>query len=111
MTTSTGYEFELAIEGANRRYFIAPVYSAEGRLQQISISQDGPPDQPGQIINIDMDPDAFMQTAMPGPEVLSRIAIEQARQDNLFGVAGCHEGLFLDFAIEPWEGELTPLNS
>jgi hypothetical protein len=108
---SIGYEFQFAVEGASRRYFIAPVYASDGHIRQISISQDASSDNPGKIINIDMDPDVFKQTAMPGPEVLSRIAIGQARQENLFGAAGCREGAILDFAIEPWEGELTPLNS
>jgi len=111
MTTATAYEFQFAVEGANRRYFISPVYAPDGRLRQFSIAQDAPPDKPGQIINIGLDPAVFKQTAMPGPEVLSRIAIGQARQDKLFGAASYEEGLLLDFAVEPWEGDLKPLNS
>ena len=106
----TTYEFQLPIEGAYRRFFIAPVYAPDGRLRQFSISQGADGEESGQFISIEMDPDAFRQTAMPGPEVLSRIAIGQARQDNLFIGNGYRQGLFLDFAIEPWEGELTPLN-
>jgi hypothetical protein len=107
----TTYEFHLPIEGDYRRYFIAPIYSSDGRLRQFSISQDEAIDNSVPQISIALDPDVFKQTAMPGPEVLSRIAIGQARQDNLFGVAGCRQDLFLDFAIEPWEGELTPRNN
>jgi len=107
----TTFEFQLPIEGGNRRYFIAPVYAPDGKLTQFSIFQDTQADNPGQIINIEMDPAAFRQTAMPGAEVLSRIAIGQARQDKLFGQDSYREGIFLDFAIEPWEGELKPLNS
>lgn len=111
MVTSTAYEFEFAVDGDNRRYFISPVYTQDGSLKQFSIAQDVPPDRPGQIINIELDPAVFKQTAMPGPEVLSRIAIGQARQDKLFGSASYQEGLFLDFAVEPWEGDLKPLDS
>ena len=107
MTKSTAYEFQFPVNGDNRRYFISPVYTSEGNLKQLSIVQDVPPDKPGQIINIDLDPAVFKQTAMPGPEVLSRIAIGQARQDKLFGDASYQEGLLLNFAIEPWEGDLT----
>lgn len=107
---TTTYEFHLPIEGAYRRYFIAPVYWSDGRLRQFSISQDGAAEKPESLIRIAMDPEVFKQTAMPGAEVLSRIAIGQARQDNLFGAASCQEGHFLDFAVEPWQGELTPLN-
>jgi len=106
----TTYEFQLPVGGAFHRYVIAPVYSPDGQIRQFSISPNASADKAGQQINIELDPAVFKQTAMPGPEVLSRIAIGQARQDNLFGVAGCHEGMFLDFAIEPFEGELTPLN-
>jgi hypothetical protein len=111
MTTSVGYEFQLAVGGANRRYFVAPVFSSDGNLRQISISQDAPPDKPGQTIHISMDPAVFKQTAMPGVEVLSRIAIGQAFQDKLFSAQEPADGILLDFTIEPWEGELKPLNS
>lgn len=106
MTTFTGYEFQLALEGADCRYVISQVYEPDGSLRRLSISQAAPEDEPGQTINIEIDPNVFRQTALPGPEVLSRIAIGQALQDNLFGAAGCREGLLLDFAVEPWEGEL-----
>jgi len=111
MTTSTAYEFQFPVDGASRRYFISPVYAEDGHLRQISIAQDAPADKPGQIINIELDPAIFKQTAMPGPEVLSRIAIGHARQDTVFGAASVQEGLLLDFAVEPWEGDLKPLNS
>lgn len=111
MTTSTAYEFQFAVNGDSRRYFISPVYAPDGSLKQFSITQDASPDKPGQIINIGLDPAVFKQTAMPGTETLSRIAIGQARQDKLFGSASYQDGLLLDFAIEPWEGDLTPLNS
>jgi hypothetical protein len=111
MTSSTAYEFQYAVEGANRRYLISPVYSDDGHIQRFSIAQDAPPGKSGQIINIALDPDVFKQTAMPGAETLSRIAIGQARQEKLFGSASYEDGLFLDFAIEPWEGDLRPLNS
>jgi len=111
MTSSTAYEFQYAVEGANRRYLISPIYSDDGHIQRFSIAQEAPPGKSGQIINIELDPDVFKQTAMPGPEVLSRIAIGQARQEKLFGSASYEEGLLLDFAIEPWEGDLRPLNS
>ncbi len=109
--TRAGYEFQFAVDGGNRRYVIEPIYTADGKLRQFAISQDAPAGKSGQVINIEMDPDAFRQTAMPGDEVLSRIAIGQARQDKLFGTDSYREGIFLDFAIEPWEGELKPLAS
>jgi hypothetical protein len=101
------YEFQFTVHGGNRRYLVSPVYAQDGNVKLLSIVQDAPPDKPGQIINIDLDPAVFKQTAMPGPEVLSRIAIGQARQDKLFGDASYQEGLLLNFAIEPWEGDLT----
>lgn len=109
MTATAGYEFQMPVDGANRRYFIAPVYTPDGNLQQLAISQDAPPDK-RQVIHIAMDPAVFKQTAMPGVEVLSRIAIGQARQDKLFNSPGSSEE-FLDFTIEPWQGDLKPLNS
>lgn len=108
--TRAGYEFNFSVDGGNRRYVIEPIYS-DGKLQQFAISQDAPAGKSGQVINIDMDPDAFRQMAMPGDEVLTRIAIGQARQDKLFGADSYREGIFLDFAVEPWEGELKPLAS
>ncbi|MDR3480777.1 MAG: hypothetical protein P4L91_08705 [Burkholderiaceae bacterium] len=103
----TTYEFQFSVHGDNRRYLVSPVYAEDGNLKQLSIVQDAPSDKPGQVIHIDLDPAVFKQTAMPGPEVLSRIAIGQARQDKLFGDASYQEGLLLNFAIEPWEGDLT----
>ena len=78
--TRAGYEFHYAVDGGNRRYVIEPIYAPDGKLRQFAISQDAPAGKSGQVINIEMDPDAFRQTAMPGAEVLSRIAIGQARQ-------------------------------
>jgi len=109
MTTSKSYRFQLPVGGADCHYCIAPIYAEDGCLRQLSILEDTPPDQPGQIININMDPDLFRQTAMPKTEVLSRIAIGQARRDKLFGAHNYEEGLLLDLAIEPWLGELTPI--
>ncbi|HEX7641115.1 MAG TPA: hypothetical protein VF472_02790 [Burkholderiaceae bacterium] len=109
--TRAGYEFHFSVDGGNRRYVIEPIYADDGKLQQFAISQDAPAGKPGQVINIEMDPAAFRQMAMPGDEVLSRIAIGQARQNKLFGAHSYREGIFLDFAIEPWEGELKPLAS
>ena len=109
--TKASYEFQFNVDGGNRRYVIEPIYADDGKLTQFAISQDAPVGKSGQIINIEMDPDAFRQTAMPGDEVLSRIAIGQARQDKLFGTDSHRGGIFLNFAIEPWEGELKPLAS
>jgi hypothetical protein len=109
MTTPAGFEFQMPVNGANRRYFIAPVFSADGNLQRLAISQDAPPDK-RQTIHIAMDPAVFKQMALPGVEVLSRIAIGQATQDKLFGSSGSQEEI-LDFTVEPWQGDLKPLNS
>ncbi|MBV8665494.1 MAG: hypothetical protein JO269_03330 [Burkholderiaceae bacterium] len=109
MTTQAGYEFHMPVDGATRRYTIAPIFSPEGNLQQLAISQDAPPDK-RQTIHIAMDPAVFKQAALPGVEVLSRIAIGQATQDKLFGGPGESEEI-LDFTIEPWQGDLRPLNS
>ena len=109
--TTTGYEFHVPVNGGDHRYVIEPIYASDGKLRQFAISQDAPAGKSGQVINIEMDPAAFRQMAMPGDEVLSRIAIGQARQNKLFGVDSHSEGIFLDFAVEPWEGELKPLAS
>jgi hypothetical protein len=109
--TRAGFEFHFDVDGGNRRYVIETIYADDGKLTQFAISQDAPAGKSGQVINIEMDPDAFRQTAIPGEEVLSRIAIGQARQDKLFGTHNHREGIFLDFSIEPWEGELKPLAS
>ena len=109
--TIAGFEFHFPVNGGDHRYVIEPIYAADGKLRQFAISQDVPAGKSGQVINIEMDPAAFRQMAMPGDEVLSRIAIGQARQNKLFGADSYREGIFLDFAIEPWEGELKPLAS
>lgn len=112
MTTNpTCFEFYIAVDGHLRRYFVGPVYFADGNLRQVSIRNDTPGIAEGQKIGIDIDPAMFKQFAIPGPETLCRIAIAQAGQDCLFGEASYHSGHTLDFAIEPWEGDLTPAES
>lgn len=105
----TCFEFCMAVDGHLRRYYVGPLYSSDGQLRQVSIRNETPGAVDGQKIGIDIDPDLFKQFAIPNPETLSRIAIAQAGQDNLFGEASYHTGHMLDFAIEPWEGDLTPV--
>ena len=103
------FEFYLAVDGNVRRYYVGPVYSADGDLRQVSIRNETHGVAEGQKIGIDINPAMFKQFAIPNPETLSRIAIAQAGQDCLFGEASYHSGHTLDFAIEPWEGDLTPV--
>lgn len=103
------FEFYIDVDGSFRRYFVGPVYASNGDLRQVSIRYDSDATN-GQKIGIDIDRDIFKQFAMPNPETLSRIAIAQAGQDCLFGEISYHAGQILDFAIEPWEGDLTPVD-
>ena len=107
------FEFQISVDGTCRRYFVGPVYSSDGSLQQLSIRNnefDAADATGGQIIGIDIDPNIFKQFAMPNQETLSRIAIAQAENEYLFASATRHAGHMLDFTVEPWEGQLIPVN-
>ncbi len=105
------YEFYIDVEGNFRRYFVGPVYSAEGVLRQISIRSEMTDSLDVRKIGINIDRHLFQPSAVPTQETLSRIAIAQAGQNHLFEGDASHAGETLDFAVEPWEGDLTLVNA
>lgn len=98
------FEFHLNVAGQERLYRSHAHSSADGRVDKISLWHVLPNESVGQHIDISIDPSAFRQVAMPGKEVLSRIAITQAIDEHLVGDKDFGEGVFLDFTFEPWEG-------
>ena len=105
-TLSRGFEFELPSNGSSIHYIVNPVHNAEGHLQKLMIWHNPPAD--GTVADIEIDPQLFTQFAMPNVETVCRIAIAQAATEGAFDNQGtCGAGMTLDFAIEPWEGQLA----
>jgi hypothetical protein len=103
------FEFHIVIDGNSRHYFVSPIYTPEGDLQQISIRPIAPDNAGGQMIKFELDPNLFKSFAMPSLETTFKIAIAQASNDGLFKTKQQQEKLILDFAVEPWSGDLIPI--
>lgn len=107
MTTSTpGFEFKLPVAGATVPYLVSPVIADDGYLRKLTIWNNPP--AADTIADIEISPEVFKQFAMPNLETVCRIAIAQAAIEGAFSQVGA-ASLMLDFAIEPWEGELAPV--
>ena len=106
---STQYEFNIIVNGVNRRYSIGPVYAEDGRLRQVSLRHAAEGAEEGQVIDLDLDPALFTQFALPNLMTMFKIAISQAGSEGLFGNTSHRSGITLDFALEAWEGDLTPI--
>ena len=111
MTTSTSaFEFALAVDGASMPYLVSPVLADDGQLRKLSIWNNPPAAEV--VAEIEVNPELFHQFALPNVETFCRIAIAQAAIEGAFEQersAAFGEGVMLDFAIEPWEGELEPV--
>lgn len=105
-TTSPGFEFELPGDGKPTQYVVNPIHSDDGNLRRLTIWHN-PADNEA-VADIEIDPQMFKSFAMPNVETVCRIAIAQAEGEGAFQKAGSTGGLMLDFAIEPWEGQLAP---
>ncbi len=111
MTTSTSaFEFALAVDGASMPYLVSPVLADDGQLRKLAIWNNPP--AADVVAEIEVNPELFHQFALPNVETFCRIAIAQAAIEGAFEQersAAFGEGVMLDFAIEPWEGELEPV--
>lgn len=105
-TTNPGFEFELPGDGNTVQYFVSPVHAEDGHLEKLTIWHN--PGAAETVADIEIDPQVFKSFAMPNVETVCRIAIAQAESEGAFQNQGTGTGLTLDFAIEPWEGELAP---
>ena len=106
MTTNpTCFEFALPANGDTVHYMVHPVHAENGQLQQLSIWHNAPENE--KVAVIDIDPQLFTQFALPNVETFCRIAIAQAATEGAFAQTGNSCALTLDFAVEPWEGELA----
>ena len=101
-----GFEFELPGNGSNIQYLVSPIHTADGHLHRLTISHNPPAAET--VADIEIHPQVFKSFAMPNVETVCRIAIAQAASEGAFEKSGSIGGLTLDFAIEPWEGELAP---
>ncbi|WP_344762045.1 hypothetical protein [Actimicrobium antarcticum] len=107
MTTSTpGFEFKLPVEGIDVTYLVSPDIADDGSLRKLTIWNHA--SAADSIADIAISPEIFKQFAMPNVETVCRIAIAQAAIEGAFSQVGA-ANLMLDFAIEPWEGELAPV--
>ena len=101
--------FHINVNGIDRQYVVGPVYAQDGRLRQVSIRYTPSDREDGQVIDLDLDPNLFSQFALPSVTTMFRIAISQANSEGLFGDTSYRSGITLDFAVEPWDGDLTPV--
>ena len=106
MSSTAGFEFELAGDGNTVQYFVGPSLADDGHLQKVTISQSD--DLANTVAAIEIDPQVFTSFAMPNLEIVCRIAIAQAAGEGAFQRPGGDNAMTLDFAIEPWEGNLAP---
>ena len=104
-TIPTGFEFELPVDGNSNQYLVSAIHAEDGHLCRLTIWHNPPAAET--IADIEIDPQIFKQFAMPNVETVCRIAIAQAASEGAFENAGSVGELTLDFAIEPWEGELA----
>ena len=104
-TNSTRFEFALPANGDTVHYLVHPVHAENGQLQQLSIWHNAPANE--KVAVIDIDPQVFKQFALPNVETFCRIAIAQAATEGAFEHMGNSCEMTLDFAVEPWEGELA----
>ena len=106
MTSTPGFEFELAGDGSPVQYFVSPSLADDGHLQRLTIWQGESLAQT--VAAIEIDPQVFKSFAMPNVETVCRIAIAQAASEGAFEHPGPDNEMTLNFAIEPWEGQLVP---
>ena len=113
-TTAPGFEFELPGDGDRKHYVVCPVHTDDGHLHKLTIRQHGDNGigLGDTVADIEIDPQLFKSFAMPSVETVCRIAIAQAAGEGAFvidnGAARVSPELTLDFAVEPWEGDLAP---
>jgi hypothetical protein len=111
MTTHTpAFEFALAVDGTSMFYLVNPVLAEDGQCRKLSIWNNPPAAEV--VAEIEVNPELFHQFALPNVETFCRIAIAQAAIEGAFEQersTAFGEGVMLDFAIEPWEGELEPV--
>jgi hypothetical protein len=109
-TTTSAFEFAHSVDGTSTQYLVSPVLADDGQLTKLSIWNNPP--AAAVVADIEVNPELFHQFALPNVETFCRIAIAQAAIEGMFDLersTAAGEGLMLDFAIEPWEGELEPV--